>query len=81
MTQGNLSLRLDCWGDEAGAKKDYSKNDLVFWHSLGRRMGTAIKAIFGAILAVVVFLVAYGYVVDFAPNPVAITQPLVLNAQ
>lgn len=44
-------------------------------------MGTAIKAGFGVAFAVVVFLLGYGYVVDFAPSPVLVTQPLVLNAQ
>jgi hypothetical protein len=44
-------------------------------------MGTAIKAGFGVGLAVVVFLFAYGYLVDFAPPAVQIKQPVVLNAQ
>lgn len=44
-------------------------------------MGTAIKTVFGVALAVVVFLVGYGYLVDLAPNPVAVSQPVVLNAQ
>jgi len=44
-------------------------------------MGTAIKAGLGVALAVVVFLVGYGYLVDFAPTPTLVTQPLVLNAQ
>lgn len=48
---------------------------------LGRDMGTAIKAGFGMALAVILFLVGYGYLVDFAPKPVVVTQPLVLNAQ
>lgn len=48
---------------------------------LGQSMGTAIKAAFGVALALVVFLVGYGYLVDFAPKPAVVTQPLVLNAQ
>ncbi len=44
-------------------------------------MGTAIKTGFGVALAVVVFLVSYGYLIDFAPKPITVTQPLVLNAQ
>ena len=48
---------------------------------LGHSMGTAIKAGLGVALAVVVFLVGYGYLVDFAPTPTLVTQPLVLNAQ
>ena len=44
-------------------------------------MGTAIKVGFTMTLAGVAFLVGYGYLVDFAPTPKTVTQPLVLNAQ
>ena len=65
------------WGVKRAQKEIIVRKILV----LGHIMGTAIKAGFGVALAVVVFLVGYGYLVDFAPKPAVVTQPLVLNAQ
>lgn len=46
----------------------------------GARMGRVFKTVLGLAVALVVFLVGYGYLVDLTPAQHPVTQPVVLNA-
>ena len=72
---GEVSAILNLRGDESARQRVY-----IGANGNGAMRGRVFKTILALVLAVVVFLVGYGYLVDMTPAQQPVTQPVVLNA-